>query len=77
MIKRTLYEYREGAYFTVSPQKPESTNYKTSCRLIAGEGKLLTQNGVDFYSVIDVDTCDGWYEVDAPPDEEGGEGVVV
>jgi hypothetical protein len=35
-------------------------------RLVADDRKVLTQNGNDFYSVIDVKSASGWYEVDAP-----------
>ena len=38
--------------------------------LLADEGKLLTNNGgVTTYTCIDVDTTDGWEEIDAPGEE--------
>ena len=37
-------------------------------RIIADEGKLVTQNGVDGYCVTDVfeDNKEGWYEIIDP-----------
>ena len=37
-------------------------------RLIADEGKALTIDSENFYSCIDVDSADGWIEVDSPPE---------
>ena len=62
----TLYRYlREDGGVTVSPNKPD-VEYTTLARLVADEGKALTQDGEKFTSCIDVDSADGWYEVDAP-----------
>lgn len=45
----------------------------TKCRrinLLAGDGKLLTNDGgVTTYTCVDVDTTDGWSEIDAPGEE--------
>lgn len=66
----TLYKYtREDGGVTVSPVKPDC-EYTEKYRLIADESKALTQDGVDLYSCVDVASVDGWYEVDAPDDEE-------
>lgn len=35
-------------------------------RLIAEEGKQLTNNGEEMWSCVDVDSTAGWYEVDIP-----------
>lgn len=49
---------------------------KTKIRLYADDGKALTQDGKTLYGSIDVDSVDGWYEVDYfepmenPTDEE-------
>lgn len=38
--------------------------------LLAGDGKLLTNDGgVTTYTCVDVDTTDGWTEIDAPGEE--------
>lgn len=61
-----LYKYnREGGGITVSPVKPNG-EYFEMFRLVADEGKELTKDGVEFYPCVDVDSVDGWYEVDAP-----------
>lgn len=67
---RTLYRYeREDGKTTVSPNKPDGS-YEETYRVIADEGKLVTMNGVDTYSVIDTNLRYGWYEVNAPEREE-------
>lgn len=69
MTKKTLYRYeREGGGITISTKRP-SGNYTKRYRLIADDGKALTRDGVDFRSVVDVDSVDGWQEVDAPEEE--------
>ncbi len=61
----TLYRYtRPDGGTTVSPIQPEGS-YTTTLRLIADEGKVLT-NGVTETSCVDTDSADGWVEVDAP-----------
>lgn len=38
--------------------------------LLAGDGKLLTNDGgATTYTCVDVDTTDGWTEIDAPGEE--------
>ena len=38
--------------------------------LLADEGKLLTNDGgATTYTCVDVDTIDGWAEIDAPGEE--------
>ncbi len=69
MEKKLLYRYeRENGGITVSTKRPSGT-YNKRYRLIADEGKALTNDGVNFCSVVDVDNVDGWQEVDAPSDE--------
>jgi hypothetical protein len=66
-----LYKYiRENGGVTVSPNKPEC-EYTEKMRLIADEGKMLTKDGENLHRVIDVDSSEGWYEVDAQEEEEG------
>jgi hypothetical protein len=42
-------------------------------RLVADEGKLLTLDGENTTSCADVESIEGWYEIDAPitPTESG------
>lgn len=66
MITKPLYRYlREDGGVTVSPIKPNK-EYTEKIRLVSEKGKVLTKNGTDFYTVIDVNSKDGWHEVDAP-----------
>lgn len=66
MIIKTLYRFeRMGGGITVSPNKPDC-EYTELVRLISDENKVLTMNGENLYSVIDVYSTDGWYEIDAP-----------
>lgn len=70
MKVKPLYRYeREDGGVTVSPIEPEC-EYTERVRLFADEGKMLTTDGEKFCSVIDVDSADGWYEVDAPKETE-------
>lgn len=64
-----LYRYiRENGGITVSPNKPD-TEYTEMVRLVADEGKVLTQDGESFTTCIDTENSDGWYEVDSAEDE--------
>lgn len=66
---KTLYRYeREGGGVTVSLNRP-SVPYTTSYRLIADEGKVLT-DGKRVVSCIDTDTLYQWTEIDTPKEEE-------
>ena len=59
----TLYRYtRPDGGVTVSPQKPEG-EYTTLCRLVAEEGKALT-DGTTITPCIDTDAPDAWSEID-------------
>ena len=65
MIVKELYCYeREAGKITVSPEKPDC-DYTHKFRLIAEEGEELTKDGENFTTCIDVDSTEGWYEVDA------------
>lgn len=58
-----LYKYnREGGGVTVSPVKPD-VEYTLMYRLVADEDKELTQNGIDLFDCVDVESAAGWYEV--------------
>ena len=64
MRTRILYRYeRQDGKITTSLVKPDG-NYTKKYRIIAADGKLVTQDGVEGYSVIDTDSTDGWYEID-------------
>ena len=66
MSVKELYCYeRETGKVTVSTEKPYC-DYTLRYRLIADEGKLLTKDGENFTPCIDVESTEGWYEVDAP-----------
>ena len=58
MTQRTIiYTYGDGAK-------------RSRINLLAGDGKLLTNDGgVTTYTCVDVDTIDGWSEIDAPGEE--------
>jgi len=66
MIVKDLYKYQraDGGY-DVSPIRPD-TEYTPMFRIIADEGKLVSIDGVNAYSCIDVASTAGWYEVDDP-----------
>lgn len=67
---KPLYRFeRENGGITISPNKPDC-EYTERVRLVAEKGKKLTKDGENFCRVIDVDTEDGWYEVDAPEETE-------
>lgn len=63
MERKNLYKYDRGnGKITVSPEKP-ACDYTEMYRLIADEGKILV-NGDKRTSCIDVDSVEGWEEVD-------------
>lgn len=65
----TLYRYnRADGGVTISPVKPDG-EYTKMVRLIADEGKVLTKDGVNFTTCTDVESAEGWYEVDAPEED--------
>ena len=65
MITKTLYRYkREDGGITVSPERP-SVKYETLYRLIADEGKILTDGSITTHC-IDTETLYQWSEIDEP-----------
>lgn len=65
MIIKPLYKTtRLDGGVTVSPNKPLDGEYTECVRIIADEGKLVTLDGINLYPCVDVDSADGWYEVD-------------
>jgi hypothetical protein len=68
MIDKKLYRYkRVDGGTTVSPIKPDC-EYTELHRLIADEGKALTDGTIET-SCIDIESVDGWTEIDAPEPE--------
>ena len=65
----TLYRYnRADGGVTISPVKPDG-EYTKMVRLVADEGKVLTKDGVNFTTCTDVESAEGWYEVDDPEED--------
>ena len=61
----TLYRYeRDGGGITVSPVKPDKA-YTLKYRLVADEGKVFVK-GDDATTCLDVDSTDGWEEIEEP-----------
>lgn len=71
MQKVTLYKYERAiGEITVSPIKPDC-EYTEMLRLVADEGKLLTRDGGEnTFGCIDVESADGWEEIDIPEEIE-------
>ena len=68
MQKITLYKYtREDGGITVSPIKPDA-EYTEMLRLVADEGKVLV-NGDITTTCTDVETVEGWEEIEGEEDE--------
>jgi hypothetical protein len=66
VITMTIYKYiRPDGGVTVSPVKP-ACDYTEMVRIMADNGKMLTQDGEALTSCTDTDSADGWYEVDEP-----------
>ena len=62
---KPLYKYkRPDGGITVSPIKPEGIEFSEEFRLIADEGKLLIKDGEKTTPCVDVESSEGWYEVD-------------
>ena len=69
MKRKTLYRYlREDGGYTISPVKPEGTAYTKRYRLIADEGKAIT-NGEIITEVIDVKSYAGLQDCEKPEPE--------
>lgn len=71
MIKKQLYRVqREDGGVSVTPSRPAGSGYEVAgYRLIAAEGKLITNDGVNLYCCKDVENVEGYYEVDEPTEE--------
>lgn len=65
MQKIPLFKFkRKDGGVTVSPKKPENTDFEEAVRLIAEEGKTLTNDGINFTQCVDVASAEGWEEID-------------
>lgn len=70
MIIKELYRYeRAEGKVTVSPIMPTDKEYTILYRLIAEEGKVIT-DGEETFTCKDVDSIEGYYEIDAPEESE-------
>ena len=80
MTIKTLYVYtRPDGGVDVSPVPPsEGIEYEARHRLIADEGKILT-DGTTYASVIDTDNPDAWTEKDddGSADSDGEEEITA
>ena len=73
MTIKELYKYKEGNRTIVTPDPervPKGVSVIQEFRLIADEGKAVTKDGENLYPCIDVKSIDGWYEVDAPEEDD-------
>lgn len=50
---------------------------ETKTRIRAAEGKAVTLDGVTLWGSIDVDSTDGWYEVDDPNDTDATDSDIL
>lgn len=65
-----LYRYqRSEGGITVSPKKPENTDFFEAVRIIADEGKILVKEGQEPCYCLDVETIEGWHEIDDLSDD--------
>lgn len=71
IVKLHKYKRADGGT-TVSPIEPD-VEYIEACRLVADKGKALTKDGKEFTPCADVDSADGWREVDDPEMEVANE----
>ena len=70
IIMNTYKYYEDERHYCVSPRKPDC-EYTEAVRLIAEEGHAVTNDGINYYYCIDVDSADGWLEIPGEWTEEG------
>lgn len=76
MTVKELYCFeREESKITHSLEKPDC-EYTLRFRLIADEDKELTKDGENFTTCVDVESTEGWVEVEAPRTMRNTRGVV-
>ncbi len=74
MIIINLFKYSKDGEVIVSPEKPEEgIEYEEMFRLVAENGKMLTNDHENWYYVIDVDSTEGWVEEEHAEPEPGPE----
>ena len=67
MTPNKLYRYLDDMGRTInSPIEPKDKEYSLRIRLVAGKGMVLSNDGINFCTCIDIDSVDGWYEIEAP-----------
>lgn len=66
---RTLYRIINNGKVTVTPINPSHNDYTETYRLIADEGKVLT-DGTNTYVCIDTDYPDNYTEVSEPSETD-------
>ena len=69
MTVKTVYRYSGANGEVVSPVELPMA-HSTLSRLIADSGKMITNDGESLFSVLDTDSLEGYYEVDAPAEEQ-------
>jgi hypothetical protein len=70
MIVKKLYRYkRADGGVTISPIKPDNTDYKITHRLIADTGMELVRN--DIHAIcVDTDDIEGWIEIEKVQEDD-------
>ena len=64
-----LYRYiRPDGGVSISQKIPLDAPYTSFTRIIADEEKALTKDGVKIAYCVDVESTEGWYEIDDPRD---------
>lgn len=75
MVKKILFrvQHSDGSV-SVGPEEPVNESYTESYRLIADEGKIIT-DGENNYSCIDTDEPDKYTEIDEVIEEQSEEDI--
>lgn len=69
MIKKNLYRVQHSNnVVSIGPEKPVDESYTESYRLIADEGKVIT-DGAHIYYCVDTDEPDKYTEINPPVEE--------
>ena len=69
MQVKKLYLYNSPGIGTIVTLNEPDAYYSELVRIIADEGKVVTRNGTDLFTVVDADSATGFYEIDAPEEE--------
>ena len=70
MIVKKLYRYkRADGGVTISPIKPDNTDYEITHRLIADTGMELVRN--DIHTIcVDTDDIEGWIDIEKVQEDD-------